>query len=115
MTKTVTVQAQQRWEYCLETRRTETSLMNMLNELGQQGWELVNVLYYKDIKGIMSWTGFLKRPAASHAARPGDESTISLKSAPPGQLVEKPPSPDGFDLAGDEFQLKKETEQSPKS
>jgi hypothetical protein len=108
MTKTVTVQAQQRWEYCLETRRTESSLMNMLNELGQQGWELVNVLYYKDIKGIMSWTGFLKRPAASHAARPGEESCIVAKLAPPGPPGENPPSSNGFDLAGDEFQLKKE-------
>jgi hypothetical protein len=108
MTKTVTVQAQQRWEYCLETRRTETSLMNMLNELGQQGWELVNVLYYKDVKGIMSWTAFLKRPTASQAVRPGEESTIVAKSVPPVQPGEKTPSPDGFDLAGDEFPLKKE-------
>lgn len=108
MTKTVTVQAQQRWEYCLETRRTESSLMNLLNELGQQGWELVNVLYYKDLKGIMAWTGFLKRPATCHAVRPGEESSIVAKSAPLGPSGEKPPSPEGFDLSGDEFQLKKE-------
>jgi hypothetical protein len=108
MTKTVTVQSQQRWDYCFETRRTETSLLNMLNELGRQGWELVNVLYYKDIKGIMSWTAFLKRPNAGHATKPGEESTILAKSVSTGQTEDKSASHKGFDLTGDEFQLKTE-------
>ena len=55
MTRTVTVQAQQRWDYNFESRRTEASLLTALNDLGQQGWEVVNALYYKDIKGIMVW------------------------------------------------------------
>ena len=67
MTKVITVQSQQRWEYCFESRRTESALLIQFNELGQQGWELVDVLYYKDIKGAMAWTAFLKRPSPGQA------------------------------------------------
>jgi hypothetical protein len=108
MTKTVTIQAQQRWEYCFETRRTETSLLNMLNDLGRQGWELADVLYYKDVKGIMAWTAFLKRPIAGQAIKPGEESALLDKPASDKQAEDKPSSPKGFDLTGDEFPLKTE-------
>ena len=71
MTKLVTIQSQQKWECCVESRMTETSLTIESNRLGQEGWELVSVLYYKDPKGAMVWSGFFKRPSAgqAHAGR----------------------------------------------
>jgi hypothetical protein len=58
MTKVVTVQSQQRWEYCFEVRRTEAALLIQFNELGQHGWELVNAICYKDPKiPRASWPG----------------------------------------------------------
>jgi hypothetical protein len=66
MSKTATVHAQQKWEYMELTRKTETYLLTELNDVGQQGWELVSVLHGADRKGEMSWTGFLKRPHFGH-------------------------------------------------
>jgi hypothetical protein len=105
MTKTVTVQAQQRWEYCLETRKTESALLLRLNAMGEQGWEALDVLYYKDIKGIMSWTAFLKRPSAAHVAATGQAATAG-NSATAIPSPAKAPTPQGFDLNGDDFPLK---------
>jgi hypothetical protein len=104
MTKVVTIEAQQKWECIFETRKTETSLLRSVNELGQQGWELVQVLYYKDLKGVMTWTAFLKRPWI------GGHSTTEGGSAIMGRAGERPPSnePQGFDLSGEEFQVKEE-------
>jgi hypothetical protein len=52
------------WEYIELTRKTESYLLNDLNDLGRAGWELVTVLYHRDIKmgESWSWTAFLKRP-----------------------------------------------------
>lgn len=108
MSRTVVIRAQQKWEFCFESRRTETSLLITLNELGQQGWEVIDVLYYKDIKGIMTWGAFLKRPSIAPAGRPGEDSTIASRPAPSEPPKVKPPTPQGFDLEGDEFQLKTE-------
>ena len=66
------IATQQKWEYCLLTRKTEGFLLNDLNSFGQDGWELVNILYYKDAKGIMCWTGFLKRHSTGEA-KPGTQ------------------------------------------
>ena len=108
MSRTVTVQAQQRWDYSFESRRTETSLLHTINDLGQQGWELVDALYYKDIKGIMCWGAFLKRPSVAQGAKPGEDSVVAARPAPSDQAKEKPAAPEGFDLDGDEFQVKTE-------
>jgi hypothetical protein len=108
MTRTVTIQAQQRWDYSFESRRTETSLLTTLNELGQHGWEVVDILYYKDIKGIMSWGAFLKRPSIAQAGKPGEDSAIGARPTPAAHAEEKPAPLKGFDLEGDEFQVKKE-------
>ena len=69
MTKIVTIQSQQRWDYCFEMRRTEASLLATLIELGQQGWELTDAMTYKDAKGVASWGAFLKRPALPRRPR----------------------------------------------
>ena len=100
MTKIATVQAQQKWDYCFESRRTENALLIALNDQGQRGWELVNVLHHKDPKGETAWTAFLKRPNVGQAPAPGQQAAASKPAE------EKPPQPQGFDLSGDEFQLK---------
>jgi hypothetical protein len=105
MTKMVTVQAQQRWEYSLETRKSESALLLRLNAMGEQGWEAVDVLYYKDAKGIMSWTAFLKRPSATHAAGQAATNGNSAMAMP---SPAKAPTPPGFELSADDFPLKPE-------
>ena len=107
MTKIITVQSQQRWEYCFEARRTEAALLSVLNELGQQGWELVDAVHYKDIKGITTWGAFLKRPSAGQAAPTGQQAAAA-HAAPVKQPDAQPGALQGFDLSGDEFQLKTE-------
>jgi hypothetical protein len=108
MTKTVTVQGQQKWDYCLETCRTENSLLIRINELGQQGWEVIEVLFYKDLKSVMVWTAFLKRPSLGQAGKPGEEGAVSLKSAlqPAAHSEAKPAEAEVFDLTGEDFPLK---------
>jgi hypothetical protein len=103
--KTVVVHSQQRWDYCFEARRTETSLLVALNELGQQGWELVDALYYKDMKGVLTWGAFLKRPGVGPAAQPAQQTAAAVKAVP---AENAPESARGFDLSGTEFPLKAE-------
>ncbi len=106
--KTVVVQAQQRWDYCFETRKTETALLNAVNRLGQEGWDLVEVLYYKDLKGIMTWMAFMKRPSLGQAPAPGQQAAVSAGAAPAGQTPARPAEAQGFDLDGEDFQVKPE-------
>ena len=73
MQKTATIHAQQRWEYCELTRKTVAYLVRELNDIGHQGWELISVLYAKDPKGEMAWTGVLKRPYVPGASAPKKE------------------------------------------
>jgi hypothetical protein len=110
MTKTVTIQAQQKWEYCVETSRTESSLLVKLNDLGQQGWELAEALYYKDLKSAMVWTAFLKRPSTGQTPKPGTESVsgIATKTTPAGETEKTSNGAKGFNLEGNDFQLKTE-------
>jgi hypothetical protein len=107
MTKIVSIQGQQRWEYCLETRYTELPLLSAVNERGQQGWEAVNVLFYKDAKGKMVWSALLKRPSAGPAS--ASEQHAETSAATPNSQPDAPPGqPQGFDLSDKEFELKKE-------
>ena len=107
MPKTAIVHAQQKWDYCCESRRTENSMLATLNELGQRGWELVDVIFHKDLKGEVAWTAFLKRASVSPSAVPGQSSAAMAAAA--GQAT-KPPEQSGtlkgFDLSDNEFQLK---------
>ncbi len=79
MTKTATIQAQQKWEYMELTRRTETYLLSELQEVGLQGWELVSVVQGKDRKGETAWTGFLKRPHIGHHPPSGGSATDTVR------------------------------------
>lgn len=97
------------------TRRSESYLVDEMNKEGQNGWELVNVLYYKDPKGNMAWTAFLKRPAAQHApATPTDQKEASPKPAAQPENVKPADHSNGFDLSGNEFDLLKETPEEAK-
>ncbi|MCC6126289.1 MAG: hypothetical protein IT426_15125 [Pirellulales bacterium] len=110
MTKTVTIQAQQKWEYGIENGRTENSLLVKLNDLGQQGWEAIEILYYKDIKSAMTWTAFLKRPSIGQSPKldAGPASGLAAKPIPAEPTEEKSQAMKGFDLNGSEFPLKTE-------
>jgi hypothetical protein len=110
MTKTVTIQAQQKWEYCIESSRTENSLLVKLNDLGQQGWEVIEILYYKDMKSAMTWAAFLKRPSIGQVPKPGAESAsgIATSAMPTAPTTEPANEMKGFDLEGQEFPLKAE-------
>ena len=90
--KTVVVQAQQRWDYCFETRKTENALLIALNKLGQEGWDLVEVLYYKDLKGIMTWTAFMKRPSLGPSARRRASRRPSPAACPPARRRQNRPN-----------------------
>jgi len=122
MTKTAVVCAQQRWEHVSLTRRTASYLVDEANVLGQEGWEMVGVIYAKDPKGQMAWTAFFKRPAAAAppgAAGPGD---AARQAPPPEQAPARAPADKqapagelkGFDLDGDEFAFHKEPVEDPK-
>jgi hypothetical protein len=114
MTKTVTIQAQQKWEYLIESSKTENSLLVKLNDLGQHGWELVEILFYKDMKSVMTWTAFLKRPGIGQAPQPGAESAsgITTKTMPTGQTAKPSNGMKGFDLEGNDFQLQTDSQPS---
>ena len=106
MNKIVTVQSQQRWEYYFESRRTEAALLSVINELGQQGWELVNAVPYKDPKGVATWGAYLKRPSTGPVVQPGQPTAAAAHSTPSTQAENKSDPLKGFDLSGDEFKLK---------
>lgn len=108
MTKVVTIKAQQKWDFCFESRKTETALIRTLNELGQQGWELVNVLHHKDPKAITTWTAFMKRPSIPQPTPAAEPQPNLTKAQPLDEGGASPVQAKGFDLSGDEFKLKEE-------
>ncbi|MBN2021287.1 MAG: hypothetical protein JW809_00700 [Pirellulales bacterium] len=89
MTKVATVHSQQMWEYLALNRKTEEFLINELNELGKQGWELVGASFNKDLKGVaasFSWTAILKRPLVAVAP------AASAPAGHPAAAPHEPPS-----------------------
>ncbi len=53
---------QVKWEYHSLTRVSEAAMVESLNQLGQESWELVSASHYRDMQGMMAWTAILKRP-----------------------------------------------------
>ncbi|MGQ9503394.1 MAG: hypothetical protein ACUVQG_01585 [Thermogutta sp.] len=101
MTKTAVILAQQRWEYVFIQRRSELALQDELNAMGQQGWELVHIEYYKDAKGIMGWIAFLKRPSVAKAVgtSAGEHDLPAEKEAGTGGAQRPlPPADDVFEI-----------------
>ena len=106
--KTPVVQAQQRWEYSSLVRKTEPTLVNDLNLVGQEGWELITALQVRDVKGELCWTAFLKRPS-SGVPKAAPLETVAAAGAPAGATgARHAVSPPGFDLDGETFDIKKE-------
>jgi hypothetical protein len=102
MTKTVTVQAQQKWEYSCLTRKTEATLVNELNVLGQEGWDVVTVMFYKDMKANLVWTAFVKRPSTGEGPRQPIPTAGGALSAAARKEI---PVSAGFDLSEDDFKM----------
>jgi hypothetical protein len=106
MAKTVTIQGQQKWDCFLVTRKTEPALLAECNRLGQEGWELINVLYYKDLKGIMCWTAFFKRPSTGEQPLPAPAAAGAAASQSAAGSETPAPDIEGFDLGDQDFELK---------
>lgn len=104
MTKIVTVQSQQKWEYCFHNRKTESALLVVLNKLGQDGWDLVDTVHHKDPLGDMCWTAFLKRPSVGQQTATPEQQASSAGAEPSGQATLTPSS----DASGGEYKLKSE-------
>ena len=118
MAKSTIVHAQQRWEYLNVVKRTETALDTEMNELGQNGWELISVIYGKDRKGELAWTAFMKRPATQQPHATSDQKQVAGASQPPSREAEEAEpsaSPEGFDLSGEEFAIREETLETDKA
>jgi len=107
--KTAIVHAQQKWEHVVITRKAEAMLVEEMNLLGDEGWQLVSTEYIKDPKGVMTWIAFLKRPKTAQAVKaPGAESAAVAETAAKPPLASGEPA--GFDLSGDVFEIKKQHE-----
>jgi len=90
--------AELKWEYLELGRKTEAYLINELNQLGEVGWELVSVIYHKDLKGLgesWSWTAFLKRPYTGQSAIAHAAATAAAGAAPSGGVRRQEQADDG--------------------
>ena len=115
MSKTATIRAQQRWEYMSISRKTEAYLAGELNNLGQDGWELVTINYARGKKEEMFWTAFLKRPAAAHVAPTSGREATQARHEQEATAPRSFESLEGFDLDGETFTIHEEPEkQEPK-
>jgi hypothetical protein len=105
--KTAIVHSQQKWEHMAILRKVEATLVEEMNVLGEEGWQLVSTDYFKDAKGVMTWIAFLKRPKTGQPAKaPSAEAGVQA----PAEEAAKPAAPGepgGFDLSGDIFDIKK--------
>ena len=102
MSTAETVQVGLQWEYMELGRKTEGYLVNELNDLGQQGWELVSVSFQKDIKSGMgggsSWIAFLKRPRTGHVQRMATLEKAADVAQPTDEGSAGGEAPDVFDF-----------------
>ena len=74
---------QTKWEYQSLTRVSEAALVEALNQLGQEAWELVSASHYRDIQGMMAWTAMLKRPVTGEPAKPVRRDVSAAPMATP--------------------------------
>ena len=81
MAKTAIIQAQQRWEYEVITRKSETYLTRELNGFGEVGWDVITIIFGKDRKGDPAWHAFLKRPYS------GPPRKISMDAGSAGAAI----------------------------
>jgi hypothetical protein len=90
------------------TRKTQAYLINELNELGQNGWELVSVNKHKEARAgsgeAWFWTAFVRRPQVGHAPAAATHEKAAAEApapapAPINQPAKLQPSAD----TGEEF------------
>ena len=99
-----------KWEYRFLVKQTDRQMLLEMSQIGQQGWEAIGLTYDKDLKGVMNWTCWLKRPAG--VAAEGTHATVAAPAtaASPATsahaTVEGPKQPEGFDLSDGDFGLK---------
>ena len=105
--KTAIVHSQQKWEHIAITRKTEGVLVEEMNLLGEEGWQMVSVFYFKDPKGAMTWIAFLKRPKTGPAAKAPSAATAAAAEETPAKPEAASGQPAGFDLSGEIFEIKK--------
>ena len=107
MAKTATIQAQQRWEYEVITRKSETYLTRELNGFGEIGWDVVTIIFGKDRKGDAAWHAFLKRPYSGPPRKISMDagSAGSASEETGGEKVDPTAGLTGFDLDGDDFAI----------
>ena len=106
--KTAIVHSQQKWEHVAILRKTEGVLVEEINLLGEEGWQLVSTEYFKDPKGVMTWIAFLKRPKTGQPAKaPAGETGAAAAGSEPGKSEGAAKEPAGFDLSGEIFEIKK--------
>ncbi|RMF99910.1 MAG: hypothetical protein D6741_07670 [Planctomycetota bacterium] len=96
MSATHVIHSAQRWEYLTLTRKSEQFLVNDLNVHGQEGWELVSASYYKDMKGAMVWTAFLKRPCGAKKVAPTKDTAADRESSA-SRVIQPPKDGAGID------------------
>lgn len=84
-----------KWEYMELTRKTEAFLLNDMNQLGDEGWELVTVLYRREAKMGESycWTAIMKRP------RTGDRPPPRILQSLQEHRVIQPSGDEGIEVA----------------
>ncbi len=92
-----------RWEYSFIIRQTERNLMADLNKIGPEGWEAISISYNKDLKGIWSWTAWLKRYLP-----PGATPITEYENVVDRQVTEKKEALAGFELPDGDFEFKDE-------
>jgi hypothetical protein len=105
--KTAIVHAQQKWEHQAISRRTDAMLVEEMNELGDQGWQMVSAHYYQDPKGAMTWTAFLRRPKSPQAGRAAPAATAAESEGQTAKAEEAAAQSPGFDLSGEIFEVQK--------
>ncbi len=104
-TSEATESGKKKWEYMEITRKTEGYLINDLNDLGKEGWELVTVLYHKLASSGMgsadAWVAILKRPFSGQAMKKmaGLEKARDVAASGEGAEAGDGEDPDIFELA----------------
>jgi hypothetical protein len=105
MAKTAMIQAQQRWEYEVITRKSETYLTRELNGFGEIGWDVVAINFGKDRKGEPAWHAFLKRPYTGPPRKVSVEAESAVEEADTQEKADPTATLTGFDLEGDDFAI----------
>ncbi len=108
MVKTATVHAQQKWEYFCLTRKTEAYLVKELNPLGQEGWELVSVVYGRNVKNEPAWIAFLRRPYTGQGAPAAAQAGAAAAGQPENPAARFGKIDVSDESEGDEFELHEE-------